>query len=162
VRGIPQSEVPQHPFLWTRGIAAREVLHYLDGQGIDAEPLLSKAQLSHGQLSDEPSGISFTAQNLFLELAAIETNDSLLALHVAAQMDLREAGILFYLAASSPTVAGALEDLVRYAGATSEAVRFEISGHNDETVLTARECRTGTSVVQRIKVEMARTGDIAR
>jgi AraC-like DNA-binding protein len=138
MRGVPRNEIPQGPFLWTRGIAARETLHYLDRNGIDAEPLLSKAQLSRDRLSHEPGGISFAAQNRFLELAAIETNDSLLGLHVAAEMDLRDVGILFYLAASAPTVAEALKDLVRYAGATSEAVRFEISRHKDETVLTAR------------------------
>src|SRR5215510_4636731 len=138
MRDIPESQVPQGLFLWTRGIAAREFVNYLDENGRDAEPLLSKAQLSRGQLSHDLSGISFAAQNRFLELAALETQDSLLALHVAAQMDLRDAGILFYLAASSSTVAEALEDLVRYAGATSEAVRFEISRHNDEAVLTAR------------------------
>jgi AraC-like DNA-binding protein len=106
--------------------------------GIDAETLLSKAQLSRGQLSHDLSGISFAAQNRFLDLAAIETQASLLALHVAAQMDPRDAGILFYLAAASSTIAEALEDLVRYAGATSEAVRFEISRYNDEAVLKAR------------------------
>jgi AraC-like DNA-binding protein len=136
--GVPQSEAPQSAFLWTRGIAAREVLRYLDRHGIDAEPLLSKARLSRGQLFPDPSGISFTAQNRFLELAAIEANDPFLGLHIAAEMDLRDVGILFYLAVSSPTVAEALEGLVRYAGTTSEALRFEISRHKDEAVLTAR------------------------
>jgi AraC-like DNA-binding protein len=138
VSGIFQSEVGQGSFLWTRGIAASEVLRYLDKNAIAAEPLLLRAQLSRGQLSDNSSGISFAVQNQFLELAAIETNDPLLGLHVAAEMDVREAGILFYLAASSATVADAIEDLVRYAGATSEAVRFEISRRKDETVLTGR------------------------
>jgi AraC-like DNA-binding protein len=133
-----QIEAPQNSFLWTRGVAAREALEYLDRKGIGAEPLLSKAQLSRGQLSEDPSGISFAAQNRFLELAAIETNDSLLGLRIAAEMDLRNAGILFYLAASSATVAEALECLVRYSGATSEAVRLEVSGHNGETILVAR------------------------
>jgi hypothetical protein len=36
MRLIPQSEVPQSPFLWTRGIAPRETLCYLDRNGIDA------------------------------------------------------------------------------------------------------------------------------
>ena len=53
-------------------------------------------------------------------------------------MDLRDAGILFYLMASSTTVADALEQLSRYAATTNEAVRIEISRHNVETVLTAR------------------------
>src|SRR5215831_15200896 len=138
MNGVPQSEFTQNPFLWTRGVAARETLRYLDRKGIDAERLLSAARLSRGQLSEYPSGISFAAQHRFLELAALEANDPLLGLHVAARMDLRDAGILFYLAASSATVAEALEDLVRYAGATSEAVRLQLSRHRDEAVLTVR------------------------
>jgi hypothetical protein len=68
-------------------------------------------------------GISVASQLRVLELAAIETNDSLLGIHVAAEMDLRDDGILFYLAAASTTVAEALEHLARYAGAANEADR---------------------------------------
>ena len=53
MRSVPQSEVPQSPFLWSRGTAARETLRYLDRDGIAAEALLSKAQLSRGQLSQD-------------------------------------------------------------------------------------------------------------
>jgi len=55
---VPQSEVPQSPVLWTRGIAARETLRYLDRNGVDAEPLLLKAEISRGQLSQDSGGIS--------------------------------------------------------------------------------------------------------
>ena len=135
---VPQSEVPQSPFLWTRGIAARETLRYLDRNGLDAEPVLLRAELSRGQLSQDSGGISVASQHRFLEFAAIETNDSLLGLHVAAEMDLRDAGILFYLAAASATVADALEHLARYAGTANEAVHLEISQYKGETVLTVR------------------------
>ena len=46
MRSVPQSAVPRSPFLWSRGTAARETLRYLDRNGIDAEPLLLKAELS--------------------------------------------------------------------------------------------------------------------
>jgi AraC-like DNA-binding protein len=138
MRSVPQSEVPQSPFLWTRGIAARETLRYLDRNGVDAEPLLLKAELSRSQLSQDSGGISVASQHRFLEFAAIETSDSLLGMHVAAEMDLRDAGILFYLAAASATVAEALEHLARYAGTASEAVHLEISQYKGETVLTVR------------------------
>ena len=59
-------------------------------------------------------------------------------MHVAAEMDLRDAGILFYLAAASATVAEALEHLARYAGTANEAVHLEISQYKGETVLTVR------------------------
>jgi Arabinose-binding domain of AraC transcription regulator, N-term len=105
MKGSPQSEASHPPFLWTRGIAAREVLHHLDRNGVDAEPLLAEAELSRSQVTQELGGISFVSQQRFLELAAVKTNDSLIGLHTAAEMDLRDAGILFYLAAASLTVA---------------------------------------------------------
>jgi AraC-like DNA-binding protein len=82
--------------------------------------------------------VSVASQCRFLELAAIATSDSLLGLHVAAEMDLRDAGVLFYLMASSATVAEALEHLARYAATTNEGVLIEVSRHNVETVVTAR------------------------
>src|SRR5499427_10994794 len=106
MRSVPQSDIPQSPFLWSRGTAARETLRYLDRNGIDAKPLLLKAELSRDQLSPDSGGISVASQHRFLEFAAIETNDSLLGLHVAAEMDLRDAGILFYLVAASTTALG--------------------------------------------------------
>jgi AraC-like DNA-binding protein len=138
MKSVPQSDVPQSPVLWSRGTAARETLRYLDRNAIDAEPLLLKAELSRGQLLPDSGGISVASQHRFLELAAIETNDSLLGLHVAAEMDLRDAGLLFYLTAASTTVAEALEHLARYAGTANEAVHFEISQHKGETVLAVR------------------------
>jgi hypothetical protein len=72
------------PFLWTRGVAARETLYYLDRNAVDAEPLLSKSELSRAQLTQDPAGISVASQHRFLDLAATETNDPLLGLHVAA------------------------------------------------------------------------------
>ncbi len=138
MRKVAGSDAPQSPFFWTRGTAARETLRYLDRNGIDGGPLLSKVELSRGQLSHDSDGVSVVSECRFLELAAIATNDPLLGLHVAAETDLRGFGILFYLGASSATVADALEHLVRYAGTADEADRFEISRHKDETVLTNR------------------------
>jgi hypothetical protein len=66
---------------------------------------LCEAELSRRQLSQDSGGISVASQHRFLEFATIERSDSLLGLHVAAEMDLRDASILFYLIAASATVA---------------------------------------------------------
>jgi len=71
------------PLLWTRGVAARETLRYLDRRRIDAEPALFGAGLSRRQLSENDIGVSVASQYRFLELAATEANDPLLGLHVA-------------------------------------------------------------------------------
>ena len=136
MNSAPESGMLQAPFLWTRGVAARETLNYLDKRGVDAEPLLSKAELSRRQLQQDLGGVSVVSQHRFLELAAIQMNDPLLGLHVAAEIDLREIGLLFYLAAASATVSEALEYLSRYAATSNDEIRLEISHHKDEAVLT--------------------------
>jgi hypothetical protein len=124
--------------LWTRGVAARETLSYLDRRGIDAEPALIAAGLSRCQLSRADIGVSAPAQYRLLELAAAEANDSLLGLHVAAEMDLRALGILFYLTEASQTVSEALENLAHYSRTTNEALVVETSPHKDEVILAIR------------------------
>ena len=131
-----RSDIPPLPFLWTRGIAARETMYYLDRHGIDAEPLLAQAELSRAQLAQDPGGVAVGAQHRFLELAASAVDDSLLGLHVAAEMDLRDIGLLFYLSASSATVADAIEQLAQYAGTMNEEIRLEILRRAREVVLT--------------------------
>jgi AraC-like DNA-binding protein len=131
-----QSDPAQLPFLWTRGIAARETLYYLDRNGIDATTILSMAELSRAQLTEDPGGVSVASQHRFLELAANEANDPLLGLHVAAGIDLRDIGLLYYLAAASATVLEALEHLARYSATSNEEVRVEIAHRADETVLS--------------------------
>ena len=129
---------PQAPFLWTRGIAARETLQYLEHKGINAGPLLSRAGLARDQLMQDPGGVSVEAQHRFLELVANEANDPLLGLHVAAGLELRDIGLLYYLAASSRTVAEALEYLKRYSATANEEIRLEIVPGEEETVLIFR------------------------
>lgn len=128
----------ESPLLWTRGIAARETLSYLDRNGIDAKPALFGAGISRRQLSQDDIGLSVASQYRFLELAAAEANDQLLGLHVAAEMDIRAIGILFYLTGSAPTVSEALENLARYSQTTNEALVVEISRQKDEVILAIR------------------------
>ncbi len=78
----PQSDISQFSFLWTRGVAARETLHFLDRNGFDAEPLLSEAELSRSQLTQDLGGVSVASQHRFLELAASETNDKFMDLPI--------------------------------------------------------------------------------
>jgi AraC-like DNA-binding protein len=113
-------------------------LNYLDRKGIDAERALFGAELSRHQLSQDDIGVSVASQYRFLELAAIEANDQLLGLHVAAEMDMRAIGILFYLMGSSRTVSEALENFARYSQTTNEALVAEISRLKDEVILTIR------------------------
>jgi AraC-like DNA-binding protein len=116
-------------------------LSYLDRSGIDAEPALFGAGLSRRLLSQNDIGLPVASQYRLLELAATEANDQLLGLHVAAEMDMRAIGILFYLTGSSRTVAEALENLARYSATTNEALVVEISRGKDEVILAIRHMR---------------------
>ena len=124
--------------LWTRGVAARATLSYLDRRGIDAKPALLEAGLTRGQLSQDDISVSVASQYRFLELAAAEADDSLLGLHVAAEMDTRDIGILFYLTGSSPTVSKALDNLARYSKTTNQALIVEILRRKDDVILAIR------------------------
>src|SRR5215831_13811403 len=93
------------------------------------------------QLSRDDIGLSVASQYRFLELAATEANDQLLGLHVAAEMDLRSIGILFYLTGSAQTVSEALEKLARYSATTNEALVVEISRSKDEVTLAVRHAQ---------------------
>jgi hypothetical protein len=48
------NDISQFSFLWTRGIAARETLYFLDRNGFDAAPLLAEAELSRIQSTQDP------------------------------------------------------------------------------------------------------------
>src|SRR6516162_11618929 len=128
----------ESPLPWTRGVAARETLSYLDRRGIDAETALIGVGLSRRQLSQDDIGLSVASQYRFLELAAAEADDSLLGLHVAAEMDIQAVGILFYLTGSSRTVSEALENLARYSRTTNESLVGQISRQKDEVILAVR------------------------
>src|SRR5215471_14021297 len=133
------SIVPQkNSLLWTRGVAARETLSYLDRRAIDAEPALFGAGISRRQLLENDIGVSVASQYRFLELAATEANDHLLGLHVAAEMDMRAIGILFYLTGSARTVSEALANLAHYSAISNEALVLEIFRHEDEVILAIR------------------------
>ena len=100
----------------------------------DRKPLLLSVDVYRPAAREQLKVIArATGQQIFEQA---ETNDPLLGLHVAAAMDLREIGLLFYLAASSETVAEALEYLARYAATATAEIRMEISRQKDETLLT--------------------------
>jgi AraC-like DNA-binding protein len=113
-------------------------LSYLDKRRIDAEVALIGAGLSRCQLSRADIGLEATVQYRFLELAATAANDSLLGLHVAAEMDLRDIGILFYLFGSSATVSEALENLAHYSRIVNESLVLEINRRENEVILMIR------------------------
>ena len=84
----------------TGGIA-RLVWARLREAGIQADGLLSKARLTLEQIQDRKARLSVESQIKFLELGAEALHDDALGFHLARDFDLREIGLLYYVAASS-------------------------------------------------------------
>ena len=90
--------------------------------GVDAESLLKKAGLTLHQIEDPGIRLKVRDQISFLNLAADALHDGLLGFHLAQSIDLRELGLLYYVAASSEMLSVALQRAARYSSITNEGV----------------------------------------
>jgi AraC-like DNA-binding protein len=117
----------------TGGIA-RLVCERLRESGIRLAPLLSKAGLTVEQIDNHGARIKVRNQIKFLELAATASQDDLLGFHLARDFDLRRIGLLYYVLASSETLADALHRAERYCGIVNEGFSLRI-GEGRETAI---------------------------
>ena len=110
----------------TGGIA-RLVWARLREAGIQADGLLSRAGLTLEQIEDRKARLSVESQIKFLELGAEALHDDALGFHLARDFDLREIGLLYYVAASSGTVAEALSKTERYCRLANEGISLRFA-----------------------------------
>ncbi|MBW7968884.1 AraC family transcriptional regulator [Bradyrhizobium sp. BR 10289] len=109
----------------TGGIA-RLACERVRGAGKDLAGLVSRAGLTL-DLIDEPSRrLDVVAQIKLLDLAAEVLRDEHLGFHLARDFDLREIGLLYYVMASSETLAAALRNAARYSTLNNEGVRLAV------------------------------------
>jgi AraC-like DNA-binding protein len=108
----------------TGGIAR---LAYACGQraGIDLKPLLKKAGLTDEQIKDPRARFAVDDQIQFLNVVANALGDEFLGFHLAQSLDLRELGLLFYVAASSETLGDALQRAARYSSTVNEGLSLK-------------------------------------
>jgi AraC-like DNA-binding protein len=90
--------------------------------GIELKPLLKKAGLTEQQIKDPNARLAVHRQIRFLNVAANALGDELLGFHLAQLPDLRELGLLFYVAASSATLGDALQRAARYSSIVNEGL----------------------------------------
>ncbi len=94
--------------------------------GIELNPLLKKAGLTDQQIKDRGARLPVHHQIQFLNLAANALRDDSLGFHLAQQLpDLRELGLLFYVAASSETLGDALQRTARYSSIVNEGLSLK-------------------------------------
>jgi AraC-like DNA-binding protein len=103
--------------------------------GIAVEPLLAKAGLAEHQVQDRSARIKVRQQIEFLDLVAQAVDDSLLGVHLAQTCDIREFGLLYYVAASSKTLGDALRRAARYTSVVNEGLSLQYVEDRDVTIM---------------------------
>ena len=115
------------------GIISRLACARARKAGVELPPLLKKANLTAQQIEDPRLRLAARDQVRLLNIVADALHDDLLGFHVAQDCDLRELGLLYYVLASSETVAEALRRAVRYGTLANEGVfqQFSAGKHID-------------------------------
>jgi hypothetical protein len=84
--------------------------------GLETDTLLREAGLTRAQIDNPDARMTVQSQIKFLGLTAKALGDDLLGFHLAQAFDLREIGLLYYVAASSDLLGDALQRCARYSG----------------------------------------------
>ena len=109
------------------GFSARLVIAELRRRGIDPQPLLERAGLASVEFADPHIHVSALAEASLIELAARETKEPAFGVDLVQDLpglgDPRRRGLMFFLAASSQDVRGALEQFSHYAPVVNASIR---------------------------------------
>jgi AraC-like DNA-binding protein len=93
--------------------------------GIALKPLLKKAGLTEQRIQDRSARLTVHQQIEFLNVAAGALGDEFLGFHLAQIPDLRELGLIYYVAASSETLDDALQRAARYSTIVNEGLSLK-------------------------------------
>ncbi len=107
------------------GTLARLAYARAQRAGIDLKPLLREAGLTEQQMKDSRVRLAVNQQIQFLNVAANALRDEFLGFRLAQLSDLRELGLLFYVAASSETLGDALQRAARYSSIGNEGLTLK-------------------------------------
>jgi len=107
------------------GLASRLAVAHLQRRGQNSDGLLMQAGISAAALL-AGSRIPAANQIDFLDLVSGAIADDWIGLTLAADVDLREMGMLYYVAASCPRFGDALDSLERYARVGNEALVLRV------------------------------------
>ena len=102
--------------------------------GIEVAPLMAKAGVTSWQVEDDDVWLTVKGQIKFLDLIADALQDDFLGFHLARDFDLREIGLLYFVAASSEELDDALQRAARYTATVNEAVSLTYRERNDVAI----------------------------
>jgi AraC-like DNA-binding protein len=109
------------------GVLSRLVYLRAERQGVDVGPLLVQTGLSRAIIDDQNARVGVANQIKFVGLVADALGEKNLGFYLACQHDIRQIGLLYYVAASADTLSNALRRAERYVGLQNESVRFKVS-----------------------------------
>jgi AraC-like DNA-binding protein len=118
----------------TGGIA-RLACDRVRGAGKDLAELVSRAELTLDLIDQPGCRLDVNAQIKLLNLAAEVLHDDFLGFHLAQDFDLREIGLLYYVMASSESLADALRNVARYSRLNNEGVQVAIDLNRTTTIV---------------------------
>jgi AraC-like DNA-binding protein len=118
-----------------KGTIARLAYARAREAGLELNPLLNKAGLTHQQIEDLSARVAARRQIQFLNLVAHDLNDPLLGFHLAEVHDLREAGYLYYVPASSEHLGDALQRVARFSSIVDEGLSLKYLENQDIRLL---------------------------
>lgn len=119
------------------GTITRLAYERVVGAGTDAKRLLKLTRLTRAQIEDPDARIGVQHQIKFLNLAAGILRDEYLGFHLAQMPDLRELGLLYYVAESATSLGEALRQTGRYTSVVNEGLTLRCTG--GETIRVAFE-----------------------
>ena len=110
--------------LYASGEVTRLACAHTAANGVSVDVLLRKAGLSAHQIENPDARLEVRRQVNFLNLVAEALNDDLLGFHLAQKFDLRRAGLVHYVIASSGTLNEGLRRAARYSSIVNEGIKL--------------------------------------
>jgi AraC-like DNA-binding protein len=104
------------------GLTSRLAYAHARAHGIVVRPLLRRVGLSADDLENPRTRIAVSEQIEFLNLVADALGDDMLGLQLASQFELRMAGLVYYVFASSHNLREVFERGARYSAVVNEGV----------------------------------------
>ena len=104
------------------GVAARLATIHARKQGVALRPLLQKVGLTAQELADVRTRVPVGAQIELLNRIAEALDDDMLGFHLALKFDLRQAGLFYYVLASSDNLFEVFERGARFTSLVNEGV----------------------------------------
>jgi AraC-like DNA-binding protein len=112
----------------TAGVMTRQACALVEAAGLALAPLLAKAGLTTAQIEDRECRFRAQSQVKFLQLAADALGDDWLGFHLGRKSELRDAGLLYYVLASSNRLGESLERAERYSALNNEGISLRVRG----------------------------------